>query len=109
MGGGGGSPSLGEASANTGNPPVTVPMLPMSRQLALPLNQAVPSRVGATLGLMTPVSRASGYCRRSARKAGVAMTVSPIRLGQKTTIFMRKTCSLVTPLTTESRLGNSLA
>ena len=52
-------------------------------------NQGVPSRVGATFDFTTPMRAAFGYPRRSARMAGVAMTVSPIRFGQKTTtLFM---------------------
>ena len=67
-------------------------------------NQAVPSRTGATWGRITAVSRASGNRLRTALMAGVAITVSPIKLGQKTTIFMKdRTGFRVTPLTAEGR------
>ncbi len=51
-------------------------------------NQAVPSSVGATCGLITAAIRAEGNPCRMARMAGVAMTVSPIRFGQNTAILM---------------------
>ena len=53
----------------------------------------------------TAVSRGVGKLASQARKVGVAMTVSPIRLGQKTAIFIGQTCFPVTPLTAEPRMS----
>src|SRR5262245_55151527 len=54
-------------------------------------NQSPPSSTPATYGFSTPTIAAPAKWRRSARRAGVAITASPIQLGRKTAIrFMTR-------------------
>src|SRR5205807_332964 len=57
-------------------------------ELEIVVEHGCRQKVAATWGRITPSIRAVGKPCRRARSAGVAITVSPIKFGQKTTIRM---------------------